>query len=85
MADKKSKCASQCKQVDGKRECSIMKTDYATGTCHPYEKSDFDENSFFSKKSGKATITIGCPKNHFDSKTRRCSVGTRALKMTIES
>ena len=85
MADKKSKCAAKCETVGGKKVCNIMKTEYSTGGCRPYEKSEFDENSFFEKKSGKATITIGCPKGKWDSKTRRCSVGTRALKMTIDS
>ena len=85
MADKKSKCVAKCEQVGGKRTCNIMVGDYKTGSCRSRTPDEFDSSSLFEKKSGKATITIGCPKGHFDSKTRRCDVGTRALKMTIES
>ena len=81
----KSRCVAKCEQVGGKRTCNIMVGDYKTGTCRPRTADELDPNSLFEKKSGKAIITIGCPKNHYDSKTRRCDVGTRALKMTIDS
>ena len=85
MTKAKSKCVAKCEQVGGKRVCNMMRTDYSTGQCYPRTADEFESGSLFEKKSGKATITIGCPKGKYDSKTRRCSVGTRALKMTIDS
>jgi len=86
MAKAKNGCVVKCEQVEGKRVCPIMIPIYGSkGQCRPREKSEFDENSLFSKKSGNATITIGCPKNQWDPKTKRCKVGTRALKMTLDT
>lgn len=86
MAKQKNTCAKKCTVKGGKRTCPIMVPLYdSTGACRPRSADELDPNSLFEKKSGKAIITIGCPKGHFDAKTRRCDVGTRALKMTIES
>ena len=86
MVKQKNTCAKKCTVEGGKRVCPIMVPLYDSGgTCRPRTADELDPNSLFEKKSGKATITIGCPKNHYDSKTRRCDVGTRALKMTIDS
>ena len=77
-------CVSKCESAGGKRTCYMTAMD-SSGQCHPRTPDEFDSSSLFEKKSGRAIITIGCPRGHFDSKTRRCDVGTRALKMTIES
>lgn len=76
-------CVAKCDKVGEKRECSISVPIYGSDRCRLRTKDEFDESSFFSKKSGKATIIIGCPKNKFDEKRRRCTVGTRAYKMIL--
>lgn len=44
-------------------------------------KSKFDKRSFRYKKSGKAWLIIGCPRGKWNTKTKRCKVGTRAHKL----
>ena len=84
MAKKaKNGCVAKCEQVGGKRECNIMKPIYGTDRCEPRTTDEFDESSFFSKKSGNATIVIGCPKGFYDSAKRKCRKGTRAFKMIL--
>jgi len=85
MTDKKAKngCVAKCDKVGDKRECTIMVPVWGTSQCRPRTKDEFDESSFFSKKSGNATIVIGCPKGFYDSTKRRCRKGTRAFKMIL--
>jgi len=86
MPKVKNTCAKKCTVEGGKRICPIMVPLYdSAGSCRPRTPDEFDSSSLFEKKSGKATITIGCPKGHWDAGARRCSVGTRALKMPIDS
>ena len=77
----KNKCVAKCVKVGDKRECPIMKTIYGTDRCVPRSMDEFEPSSCFEKKSGKAIITICCPKGKFTN--GRCTVGTRALKMTL--
>ena len=84
MAKKKNSCPpAKCTVVKGRRHCPIQVPVWGTNTCRPRKESEFDKRSLFSKKSGKATIIIGCPAGKWNEKTRRCTVGTRALKMII--
>lgn len=83
MAKQKNSCVAKCTKEGDKRTCPIMVPIWGTGNCRPRTKDEFDSNSFFEKKSGKATIVIGCPKGKFDERRRRCTVGTRAFKMIL--
>lgn len=76
-------CVAKCDKVGDKRTCTIMKPIWGSNKCVPRTMDEFDPSSCFEKKSGKAIITICCPKNKYDHKKRRCTVGTRALKMTL--
>lgn len=76
-------CVAKCVKVDDKRECSVMVPIWGTGNCRPRTKDEFDPDSFFSKKSGKATIIIGCLKGQYDHEAKRCRKGTRALKTIL--
>lgn len=76
-------CVSKCESAGGKRTCYMTAMD-SGGQCRPRTADEFDSSSFFEKRSGKAVITIGCPRGEFDASKKRCKVGTRALKMTIE-
>ncbi len=44
-------------------------------------KQRFDPRSFRTVRSGKALITVGCPKGHYDPGRDRCKVGTRAQRI----
>jgi hypothetical protein len=77
----KVKCVAKCETVGGKKECSVMKPVWGTDKCVPRTMDEFEPGSCFEKKSGKAVITICCPKGKFAH--GRCTVGTRALKMTL--
>lgn len=81
---KKVKCPpAQCKTVKGKRHCPIQIPIWGTSTCRPRRKDEFDPSSFFSVKSGKATVVIGCPRGKYDKRAGRCTVGTRAYKLIL--
>lgn len=44
-------------------------------------KGRFDPRSFRTVRSGKALVTVGCPKGEYDPRRRRCKVGTRAQRI----
>jgi len=75
--------APVCKTTKTDTVCTVMVPIYGSTTCRPRSKDEFAPNSFFSVKSGKATVIIGCPKNKYDAKAKRCTVGTRAYQLTF--
>ena len=84
MAKQKNSCPpAKCTVVKGRRHCPIQVPIWGTAQCRPRREDEFDKRSLFAKKSGKATIIIGCPVGKWDEKARRCTVGTRALKMIL--
>jgi len=84
MAKQKNSCPpAKCTVVKGRRHCPIQVPIWGTAQCRPRREDEFDKRSLFAKKSGKATIIIGCEKGFYDAEKRRCRKGTRAVKMIL--
>ena len=61
---------SKCKKVKNYFHCVIN------------SKTMFDKRSFRAKKVGRGRIIIlGCPKNRWNQKTKRCRVSTKIQKL----
>jgi len=48
-------------------------------------KRRFDRRSFRWKRSGRAMVLVACPRGHWNNRSQRCRVGTRAQKVLVQS
>ena len=83
MAKKVTCEAPTCRITSKGRECMVMTPNWGGEGCRERKKSEFDPRGFFTKRSGKGIITIGCLKGEYDADKRRCKKGTRAYKIFI--
>ena len=80
---KKTVCeAPKCTTENGLRICPVMVPLWGGVGCRPRRRDEFHKDSLYWKPTGKSMILIGCLKESWDAKARKCLKGTRGVMTT---